>query len=162
MARPGQARPMTDGEVVAIHVAGTHSTPVEAREEVSVVARRGIRGDRHFRWADDARTPGAGEDLTLIEAEAVDAVGREFDIELGPGEHRRNVTTRGIALNDLVGKRFRVGDALCQGVMLCEPCRHLERLTEDGLIEALVHRGGLRADVLDSGTVGVGDPIEPF
>lgn len=152
---------MTDGEVVAIHVAGTHSKPVEAREEVNVVAGRGIRGDRHFISTDSpARSPGAGEDLTLIAAEAVDAVGCEFDIELGPGEHRRNVTTRGIALDDLVGERFRIGDAHCQGVMRCEPCRHLERLTEDGVIKALVHRGGLRADVLDSGTVHVGDHVE--
>lgn len=152
---------MTGGTVERIHLAGASGEPVEPRESVEAVAGRGLRGDRHFVPEDrETRSPGAGEDLTLIEAEALDAVVRDFDIRLGPGEHRRNLTTRGIALNHLVGEQFQVGDAVCRGVMLCEPCRHLQGLTEEGVVQALVHRGGLRADVLDSGVIRTGDPLE--
>ena len=153
---------MIDGTVEAVHVAPASGEPVEPREAVEAVAGRGLRGDRHY--VPDGRPEreaGAGEDLTLIEAEAVEAVARDFDLAFGPGEHRRNLTTRGVALNHLVGERFRVGDVRCLGVALCEPCRHLEGLTEDGAIEALLHRGGLRADVLESGTVRVGDAVGP-
>ncbi|MDZ7701112.1 MAG: MOSC domain-containing protein [Halobacteriales archaeon] len=153
---------MTEGTVDDIHVAPASGEPVETREAVEAVAGRGLRGDRHFHTEDrSARNRGAGLDLTLIEAEAVEAVARDFDLAFGPGEHRRNLTTRGVALNHLVGERFLVGEVLCRGVELCEPCRHLEGLTEDGAIEALLHRGGLRADVLQSGTVRVGDGIDP-
>lgn len=151
---------MTEGTVEAIHLATASGEPVQTRDAVEAVAGRGLRGDRHFVPDEGkARDPGAGEDLTLIEAEAVDAVAREFDIELGPGDHRRNLTTRGVALNHLVGERFRIGEVVCRGVELCEPCRHLEGFTEDGVIQALVHRGGLRADVVESGAVRVGDTL---
>jgi MOSC domain-containing protein YiiM len=152
---------MTAGSVEAIHLAPASGEPVESRRTVDAVPGRGFRGDRHFRSEDSApRQAGAGADLTLIEREALSAVARDFDVELGPGEHRRNLTTQGIALNHLVGNRFRVGEAVCRGVELCEPCRHLETLTEDGVIQALVHRGGLRADIIEGGTVVVGDPVE--
>lgn len=149
------------GEITAIHVAHQSGQPVEAREEATVVAGRGLRGDRHFvSDGTEENPPGAGEDLTLIESEAVAAIAGEADIHLDPGAHRRNVTTAGVALNHLVGERFRIGDAVVEGVKLCEPCRHLETLTEEGLIGALLHRGGLRADVVESGTIRVGDRIE--
>ena len=76
-------------------------------------------------------------------------------------ETRRNVVTRGIALNHLVGKRFRVGEVLLQGIRLCEPCDHLESLTRPGVRQALLHRGGLRAQILEGGVIRVGDPIAP-
>lgn len=140
----------------AVYVATATGVAVEA------VSGRGLRSDRHFvSEGQPPRDVGAELDLTPIEAEAVEAVARDFDFDFGPGEHRRNLTTRGVALNYLVGERFRVGDVRCRGVALCEPCRHLEGLTEDGAIEALVHRGGLRAAVLESGTVRVGDGLEP-
>lgn len=154
---------MTAGTVEAIHLAPASGQPVEARRTVEAVPGRGLREDRHFRHPEaEPRPPGTGQDLTLIESEALAAVGRDFDVELEAGEHRRNVTTHGIALNHLVDERFRVGEVLCQGVELCEPCRHLEGLTEDGMIQALVHRGGLRADIIDGGTVAVGDAIRPL
>ena len=144
------------GEVVALHTAAESGEPTEARDAVEVVAGKGIRGDRKFR-EDGA---GKGQALTLIEAEAVEAVEREYDLSVSFAEHRRNVTTRGVALNHLVGERFRVGDVLCEGVLLCEPCTHLESLTEARVREAFVHRGGLRADVLEGGEVSVGDTVE--
>ena len=153
---------MTEGRVEAIHVAPASAADVEPREAVEAVAGRGLRGDRYF---EDRGTfsGGAsdGRDLTLVEAEAVEAIEREAGVHLEPGAHRRNVTTRGVALNHLVGERFRVGEAVCEGVRLCEPCDHLESLSEPGVREALVHRGGLRADVVESGRVAVGDRVEP-
>ncbi|PSQ19966.1 hypothetical protein BRD00_00600 [Halobacteriales archaeon QS_8_69_26] len=98
--------------------------------------------------------------LTLIEREALDAVEADYGFALGPGVHRRNVTTEGVALAHLVGERFRVGEAVCVGTERCEPCAYLERhLEREGVREALVHRGGLRARIVAGGTVAVGDAV---
>lgn len=142
------------GEIEAIHVVDESAGQTEDIEAVEAVEGAGLRGDRHF----DPDT--SGNDITLIEAEALDAIEAEAGIALESGEHRRNVTTRNAALNHLVGERFRVGEAVCEGVELCEPCSHLESLTEDGTLSALVHRGGLRASIVESGEIRVGDGIE--
>lgn len=149
------------GRVEAVHVATEAEAAVEARESVDAVAGRGLRGDRYFDESGSfSGHEGGGRDLTLIEAEAVDAIAREADVHLEPGAHRRNVTTTGVALNHLVDERFRVGDAVCRGVRLCEPCAHLQSLVgQDDVLPALVHRGGLRADVLEGGPITVGDPV---
>ena len=118
-------------------------------ESVDVVAGKGLEGDRHF-FADGARPGGA---ITLIEAEVLEDVG------LGGPQSRRQVVTRGVRLNDLVGKRFFVGEIECEGVELCEPCLHLQSLTRPGIIDDLLHRGGLNADIVTSGTISVGDPV---
>ncbi|UPW01526.1 MOSC domain-containing protein [Halorussus gelatinilyticus] len=141
------------GRVEAIHLAPESGAATEPAEAVEVVAGEGVRGDRHF-GKDKA-------DLTLVESEALDAAADE-GIDLTDGEHRRNLTTSDAALNHLAGERFRVGEAVCEGNDLCEPCGHLESLTEDGAISALVHRGGLEADVIESGEISVGDEIEPL
>lgn len=136
---------------------------MEPRVAVEAVAGEGLRGDRYFRGVGTfSDGPDDGRDVTFTEAEAIEAIRREAGIDLGFDEHRRNVTTRDAALNHLVGERFRVGDAVCVGVRLCEPCEHLRRLTVDGVEEALVHRGGLRADVVEGGTIRVGDTLEPL
>lgn len=151
------------GTVESIHVAPEGEAEVEAVGSVEAVAGRGLRGDRYFEGSGTfSETVDTGRDLTLIEAEAVEAIERESGIELDPGEHRRNVTTRDVALNHLVGGRFRVGEVVCAGVRLCEPCAHLESLTEEGTREALLHRGGLRADVVEGGTIAVGDEVVPL
>ena len=103
---------------------------------------------------------GHGYDLTLIQAEVLDELVLAEDRRLGYAEARRNVVTRGIDLNALVGRRFRVGEAECFGQRLCEPCSHLERLTTKGVLRGLIHRGGLRADILTDGRIGVGAAIE--
>ena len=118
-------------------------------DSVSAVAGCGLEGDRHFR-ADGQRPGGA---LTLIEAEELEAAG------LTGAESRRQLVVRGVRLNDLVGKRFTVGDVECLGVELCEPCLHLQSLTRPGIIDELAHRAGLNADILTSGTIAVGDAV---
>jgi len=118
-------------------------------QAVEAVAGHGLVGDRK---ANAGSRPGGA--LTLIEAEALEDVG------LTGAESRRQVVVRGVRLNDLVGKRFRVGEVECVGVELCEPCLHLESVTRPGIIAELVHRGGLNADVLSDGTIAVGDPVE--
>jgi MOSC domain-containing protein YiiM len=120
--------------------------PVQA---ASALAGKGLQGDRHFHGAGAA----PGQALTLIEAEALESVG------LTGAASRRQVVVRGVRLNDLVGKRFRVGEVECLGVELCEPCLHLQQLTRPGIIKDLIHRGGLNADVLNDGRISVGDAI---
>jgi MOSC domain-containing protein YiiM len=133
--------------VEAIHVGPSHGlAPVDF---VRAVAGCGLEGDRHFR--PDGQRPGGA--LTLIEAEALEDVG------LTGAQSRRQVVVRGVRLNDLVGKRFLVGSIECLGVELCEPCLHLQKLTPPGIIDELVHRGGLNADILTTGTIAVGDEI---
>jgi MOSC domain-containing protein YiiM len=145
------------GSIESIHIAGREGDPVRSVQAADVVAGRGIVGDRYP--FDGERPPLPGESLTLIEAEAIEAVLAEHGIDLRDGRSRRQITTRGIALNDLVGTEFRVGALRCVGVELCEPCAPLEDMTEKGVIKALVHRGGLRADVMDGGRIAVGDPV---
>ena len=98
--------------------------------------------------------------MTLIEIEALEALRRDYEIELEPGAARRNIVTRGVALNHLVGREFSVGGVRLRGVRLCEPCAHLEKLSRKGVLRSLVHRGGLRADILSEGTIRPGDPVE--
>ena len=142
-------------EVEAINIGP--SDALASVETVTAIAGCGLEGDRHYR----AGGQRPGNALTLIEAEALEAVREQDGIDLGDGRSRRQVTTRGIALNDLVGREFMVGGVRCRGVELCEPCKHLESLTEPGVIKAFVHRGGLRANILDGGTIAVGDPVSP-
>ena len=150
------------GNVRTIHIAPEQGAPMEQLEEVRAVADQGLEGDRYFD-TDGTFADRDGSDLTLIEREALEGVADEYDIALEPGVHRRNVTTEGVALNHLVGERFRVGDAVCEGVELCEPCSYLERhLEKQGVREALIHRGGLRAQILEDGDVATGAPIERF
>jgi MOSC domain-containing protein YiiM len=146
------------GRVEGIYIASEESAPTFGVDEIEAVAGHGLEGDRNFHRGDGPADEGSN--ITLIEAEAVEGLAEDTGIELGPGGSRRNVVTRGIGLNDLVGKRFRVGEAECRGIELCHPCRHLERLTEDGVLKGLVNRGGLRADLLTSGRIAVGDGIE--
>ncbi|MFD1634306.1 MOSC domain-containing protein [Haloplanus ruber] len=158
------------GTAERIFTAPDAGAPMETRSEVEAVAGRGLRGDRYFSenetgtfvsW-EQSEARDDGYDLTLIEAEAIDAIARDADIELDSGEHRRNVVTRDAALNHLVDTRFRVGDAICRGDRLCEPCHYLQDLVGADVLDALAHRGGLRADILVSGTIRPGDTVEPL
>ena len=150
------------GRVEAIFVAERAGTRPESISEAEIVPGRGVRGDRYFAGEGEfSHQPGSGRDLTLIEAEAVEALAAEHGIEIEPAEARRNVLTRGVDLNALVGERFFVGGVECHGDRLCDPCSHLEKLTQPGVLRGLVDRGGLRANVLSEGTIRVGDAVRP-
>ena len=131
------------------------------RLERAVVSADGVEGDRYLNGTGTFFKRGkSGQALTLIEAEALDALEAEHGIALSPEDTGRNVLTRGVDLNALVGRRFRVGPVECYGDRLCDPCRPLERRTERGVLRGLANRGGLRADVLTPGEIAVGDPIQ--
>lgn len=144
------------GSVAALLVAAAAEEPLVRLETASAVAGRGLEGDRYADARGTFSGPGTGRQLTLVEAESLDGIGLRWE------DARRNVVTRGIRLNALVGRRFAVGPVECVGRRLAEPCAHLERLTRPGVIRPLVHRAGLRADILAGGEIAVGDRIAPL
>jgi len=161
----GQDSGVFEGELVGIFVAPAAGAAMEARDEVEAVAGRGLVGDRYLdadgtysgtRVSDDQRA------VTLIEREAIAEARAEGGLQLDDSETRRNLVTRGVPLNHLVGREFRVGSARLRGVNLSEPCAYLEGKTRPGVRTALLHRGGLRAEILDGGTLRVGDRIAPL
>jgi MOSC domain-containing protein YiiM len=162
-AQPAPAtNPAQSGRVEAIALAARATGPVVLVPEAQAVAGRGLVGDRYEAGAGTftpVRGGGRGYDLTLIEAEVLDQLVLPGGRRLEYGEARRNLITRGVDLNSLVGRRFRVGNVECLGQRLCEPCAHLERLTTKGILRPLIHRGGLRADILTDGHISVGDAI---
>ena len=153
---------MTDSTVVSIHIATKAEAPMLALQQVYAELGRGLEGDRYAEHLGTySDTPGSGREVTLIESEQLALVEREFAVKLGPGESRRNITTRGVDLNALVEREFRVGEVVLRGTRLCEPCDYVAKLTgnADNLVKALVHRGGLRCDIVRGGTIHVGDEI---
>jgi MOSC domain-containing protein YiiM len=156
-------RPAQRGRVEAIAIADRAEAPMQQMTTARAIPGRGLDGDRYANRV-GTFTPrsgrGVGYDLTLIEAEVLDELTLTDGNRLEYAEARRNIVTRGIDLNSLVGERFRVGDVECIGRRLCEPCAHLERLTYKGVVRELIHRGGLRADILTTGDITVGAAIE--
>lgn len=149
------------GVVDSIYIAATAKEPVQRVSSVRAVAGKGLEGDRYFlERGTYSDKPGPRREVTLIEIEAVEAVNRDYRIALAPGESRRNIVTRGVYLNHLVDREFRVGGVILKGLRLCEPCSHLESLTRPGVLSSLIHRGGLRAQVIQEGTIAVGDLVE--
>jgi MOSC domain-containing protein YiiM len=136
-------------KVETIHLGAPRTPELWTVESVRAVAGKGLEGDRFF--FESGATP--GQALTLVEQDVVEDVG------LAPGGTRRQLTVSGTGLNDLIGKRFRVGAVECFGVELCEPCEHLQRMTRPGIMKALVHRAGINADILSDGTISVGDEV---
>ncbi len=143
------------GVVAAIVLAPAAEAALRSVAVAQASAVRGLQGDR---YADGAGTfsggAGRGRDLTLVAAEVLE------DVRLDPVDARRNLVVRGVDLDALRGRRFRVGEVECLGQRRCEPCAHLERLTRAGVLRALAHRGGLRADILRGGELRAGDPVE--
>lgn len=149
-----RATARTAGTVEAIAIANDAEAEVVIIDKALAVVGRGLEGDRYFDGRGTFSNEHArGHDLTLVEAEVLD------ELHVTVEAARRNVVTRGIDLNALVGERFSIGAVECVGQRLCEPCAHLERLAAPGILRSLVHRGGLRADVVGDGTIRVGDPV---
>jgi MOSC domain-containing protein YiiM len=137
------------GVVERIFSGAVDEGPLEAADEVQVKTGAGIEGDRY-----------GDKDITLFEAEAIEDLKTNTGIELKPNEIRRNVMTRGVELNDLLGHRIRVGEVEALVTELCHPCSHLQKLTRPGVLRGLVNRGGLNADVVAGGAIRVGDEVE--
>jgi MOSC domain-containing protein YiiM len=150
---------MFSGNIHSIHIASGAKEPTHAVSEVQAIPGVGLEGDRYALKQGTFYKPEPDYELTLIEAEAIEAIRIEYKVELAPGEARRNLVTRGVPLNHLVGREFRIGDVIIRGIRLCEPCSHLEALTQRPVIKSLLHRGGLRAQILKKGTIRVGDIV---
>jgi MOSC domain-containing protein YiiM len=148
------------GTVVSIHIAATGAAPMNSVREVQVLAGMGLEGDRYAaKLGTYSNEPGSGRDVTLIEIEAIEALRRDYQIALEAGFTRRNIVTRGVYLNHLIGKEFSVGSVVLRGTRLCDPCAHMEKLTVKGALRGLIHRGGLRAEIVSGGMMRVGDVI---
>jgi MOSC domain-containing protein YiiM len=152
---------MFEGTVISINIAADAAAPMKSVDEARAVPGHGLEGDRYY---DNEGTfskpkPEPDRELTLIEAEAIEALRREFSVEFDLGSSRRNIVTRGVPLNHLVGREFWIGEVKIRGLRLCEPCAHLQSLSHPKVLPGLVHRGGLRAQILSEGLIRVGQIV---
>src|SRR5208337_2733005 len=150
------------GQVVAIQITSRAGEKMVSVQEARAIAGKGLEGDRYLsqigKFSDK---PGPARQLTLIEIESLEALQRDNSVTLSPLESRRNIVTRGVPLNHLVDRKFRLGEVVARGVRLCEPCEYLEEITRKKVIGGLTHRGGLRAEILEGGIVRIGDEVSP-
>jgi MOSC domain-containing protein YiiM len=150
------------GRVESIHIAPLAGSSMTAVDSARAVPGRGLEGDRYFsKRGTYSAKDGADREITLVESEALEALQRDYGIALEAWETRRNVATRDVALSHLVGREFRVGEVTLRGLSLCEPCGYMEELSGKPVRAGLVHRAGLRAQILTQGWIRVGDPVEP-
>ena len=142
-------------EVYKIGIAINNNQPINEVNSINVLADQGIVGDRHFNEFNDPYNQ-----LSLIESENIDYYNIKYGLNISYIDFRRNIVTKGIQLNDLVGKKILVGDVELEGIDLCRPCKHLsETLGQENIIKEFLRRGGLRCEILSSGTINVGDKI---
>ena len=152
---------MQKGKVEFIYISPKHGDPTISVEQVHAVPGLGLEGDRHFGSANTRnKPPGEGREITLIEIEAIEAMQHKDGIQLTPNQTRRNIITRGLSLNELVGRELIIGEIRLRGVRLCEPCQYLAKRTNLRIFPAMVHRGGLRAEILSDGIIHVNDLIQ--
>jgi MOSC domain-containing protein YiiM len=152
---------MFKGTVLSIHITPAAAGRMVSVKEVHAVPGKGLDGDRYFHQIGTfSKTAGTGREVTLIGIEAIEALQRDYGITIDAGDSRRNIVTRGVPLDHLVGREFTVGTVSLRGMRLCEPCGHLEKLTQEGVRAGLVHRAGLRANILTEGVIRPGDSIE--
>ncbi|MBX6743337.1 MAG: MOSC domain-containing protein [Acetobacteraceae bacterium] len=152
------------GVIAHLHIAARAFLPMRSMEAIELVAGKGIVGDRYMLGVEQgfySEKPEPGRQITLFEEEALDCIRRDYGIEMAPEEHRRNVTTRGVPLNHLVGRQFWLGECLLEATRLSVPCRHIEAILEKPVFDPMVHRSGLNCRILRGGVVRVGDPIRP-
>ncbi|MFQ5754463.1 MAG: MOSC domain-containing protein [Acidiferrobacterales bacterium] len=151
---------MAHGTVIGIYTALTREAALDYRDEVRAVPRKGLVDDRYHDGSGTySNDPDPDRELTLIELEKLEALKIDFDVEFSGAEARRNILTRDVSLNELTGVEFYIGEVKVRGIRLCEPCAHLERLTGKKVVKGLVHKGGLRAQILTEGIIHVGDRI---
>ncbi len=147
---------MFEGTVISINITPEAEGPMLSVDEVHAIPGRGLEGDRYF----DHHEKRPDREITLVEAEAIEALRAEFKIDFDLSGTRRNVVTRGVPLNHLVGKEFWIGEVKARGIKLCEPCATLQRLSSPKVLPGLIHRGGLRAQILSDGMIRVGEVVK--
>jgi MOSC domain-containing protein YiiM len=148
------------GFVEYLHIAPEGAKPMQPLLEAEVIAGQGIRGDRYaLKLGHYSHDPKPGRHLTLIEAEVLEDIAQQLGISFPPHESRRNITTRGLRLNPLVGKTLHIGTVVVDVIRLCDPCAYLQGLFGQPVLQPLVDRGGIRCDVVTGGTIRVGDTI---
>jgi len=150
--------------VLEIYIANAGASIPEKIEVAELIAGRGVVGDRYYSETGTFSEKLAGlpdKELTLIESEEIDLFNKQFDFSFTYGDFRRNIVTAGIKLNDLEGQEFMLGKVRLRGIRLCEPCAHLANLLVPEIMPSLVHKTGLRAQIISSGSVSVGDTITP-
>jgi MOSC domain-containing protein YiiM len=154
---------MFQGRLLAICISPAAGAPMQNVDAIEALAGKGLDGDRYANRAGayQKKQIEPSQEVTLIEQEALEAALRDYQLELSHAESRRNLLTEGVPLNHLVGRRFTVGGVTLEGLELCEPCKYLQRLTGKNVTRALLHRGGLRARIVNDGAIRVGDAIQP-
>ena len=154
---------MFQGKVLSIYTAPASREPMVAQQEVHLVPGKGIEGDRYFKGnATYSDRPGPHREVTLIERETLDALEREYGYRLDPQQSRRNFLVSGVPLNHLIDREFSVGGVRLRGLLLCEPCANLAEMSgHANIINHMLHRGGLRAEILNEGTIRVGADVLP-
>ena len=151
---------VSSGMVMAIYIAPSRGEPTIAVDQAHLVPGKGIEGDRYFSPIKmTENNPNPEKELTLIEYESIDAIRQDDGISLTPAQTRRNIITRGISLNDLVGREFSIGDIKVKGIRLCEPCNYLAGRTDPRILSSMAHRGGLRAQIITEGVIHPNDSI---
>ena len=151
---------MFEGTVVSINIAPSAEAPMQSVEGARAIPGQGLEGDRYFFKQGSFYKPQPDRELTLIEAEAIEALRSDFQVEFDLSASRRNLVTRGVPLNHLVGREFWIGEVKARGLRLCEPCSHLQRLSHPKVLPGLVHRGGLRAQILTEGMIRIGEIVK--
>jgi MOSC domain-containing protein YiiM len=150
------------GLVRFLHLTPRAFLPMRAVPSISLVAGKGIEGDRYMIGREEgfySHKPEEGRQVTLFELETLTALERDHNIDLGPEEHRRNVTVEGVPLPHLVGRRFWLGETLLEATRLSIPCRHIEEITGKAIFDPLINRSGLNCKIIQGGVVKLGDPV---
>ena len=161
-SRPGAVVPNWTGVVRYLHITPRAFLPMRAMPELRLIEGRGIEGDRYMIGREEgfySHKPEEGRQVTLFEFETLVALKRDANIDLGPEEHRRNVTVEGVPLTHLVGRQFWLGETLLEATRLSIPCRHIEEITGKAIFDPLINRSGLNCKILKGGTVRVGDAV---
>ena len=156
----GMSQTKWSGKVIGLHKTPRSFLPMKNFKTLQLITGVGIEGDRHATGeAFHSDRPEEGRQITLFEEETLEALFRDHNIILKPEDHRRNVTTRDVPLNHLVGKKFKIGNVILEGTRLSTPCRHIEQITGLELFNQLMNRAGLNAKIVVGGKIFVEDSI---
>jgi MOSC domain-containing protein YiiM len=142
-------------KVLKLGIASENNKEIKEVVSIEVLVNKGVIGDRHFKDFNDPYCQ-----LSLIESENIDYYNLKYGLNIPYVNFRRNIVTKGIRLNKLVGKKFKIGNVELEGVDLCRPCRHLtEVLNQNNILKEFIRKGGLRCQILSSSTIQIGDEI---